>query len=132
MIPKRPVVETPTETAVRLQSSIAQVSDHRLELTALGLDQARHQPTPLQNQLLAAACTNLEAWVEIQKTKLSSLAEEVHRQGGWIVPEYGSGPAYFPPGSIPQPSCRRSIDPPAGGAAPWIRSAAPPTPEVSS
>jgi hypothetical protein len=124
------ILVTPDVIAARLKSSITQVSDLRLELTTLGLDQAHHQSTPLQNQLLAAACTALEAWVEIQKTKLSTLVEEVHQQGGWIVPEYGSGPAYFPPGSIPQPSCR-PLNPPAGGVAPWIRSAAPPTPEVS-
>jgi hypothetical protein len=72
MTPKRLAVDTPADIAVKLKSSIAQVSDHRLELTALGLDQARHQPTPLQNQLLASACTALEAWVEIQKTKLEA------------------------------------------------------------
>lgn len=105
MTRKSPAVATPADIAEQLNSSIVQFEDLHLELTALGLDQARHQPTPLQNQLLAAACTALEAWIEIQKTKLSTLAEEVHQQGGWIVPEYGSGPAYLPPGSIPPISC---------------------------
>ena len=60
------------DIAERLNSSIVQFSDLHLELVGLGLDPDRHQPTPLQNQLLASACTALEAWVEIQKTKLEA------------------------------------------------------------
>lgn len=91
MTRKSPAVDTPAETAVKLRSSIAQVSDHRLELTALGLDQARHQPTPLQNQLLAAACTALEAWIEIQKTKLERMEGIARRQGHPAPPEADPG-----------------------------------------
>jgi hypothetical protein len=77
---------TPDDITERLNSSIVQFSDILLELTTLGLDQARHQPTPLQNRLLAAACTNLEAWVEIQKVKLENAEREVRRQQGGPVP----------------------------------------------
>lgn len=90
MTPKH-ILVTPDVIAARLKSSIAQVSDHRLELTALGLDQARHQPTPLQNQLLAAACTALEAWIEIQKTKLERMEGVARRQGRWDPPEADPG-----------------------------------------
>lgn len=124
------ILVTPDVIAARLKSSIAQVSDHRLELTALGLDQARHQPTPLQNQLLASACTALEAWVEIQKTKLSTLAEEVHQQGGWIVPETvwseREGEEQFIPLDLAGRSCVFVTD----GI--QLGPQKPPTPEVSS
>lgn len=88
MTPKQhEILVTPDVIIARLKSSITQVSDLRLELTTLGLDQVRHQPTPLQNQLLAAACTSLEAWVEIQKTKLER-AESVDRVlGGGEIPK---------------------------------------------
>jgi hypothetical protein len=77
---------TPAANADRLNASIVQFSDILLELTSLGLDQARHQPTPLQNKLLAAACADLEAWIEIQKAKLENAEREAREQQGGPVP----------------------------------------------
>jgi hypothetical protein len=77
MTPKHPIVVTPASNAERLNSSIVQFTDLILELTTIGLDQARHQPTGLQNRLLQAACTSLEAWVEIQKGKLAKVEAQV-------------------------------------------------------
>jgi hypothetical protein len=89
MTRKSPALHTPAEIAVKLRSSITQVSDLRLELSTLGLDQVRHQPTPLQNQLLAAACTSLEAWVEIQKTKLERMEWIARKQDHPAPPDPG-------------------------------------------
>ena len=130
MTRKSPALHTPAEIVTRLKSSIAQVSDHRLELTALGLDQARHQPTPLQNQLLAAACTNLEAWVEIQKTKLEHMKGITRKQGDPIPPETvwseREGEEQFIPLDLGARSCVLRTD----GI--QLGPQNPPTPEVSS
>jgi hypothetical protein len=80
------LLDTPAANAERLNASIVQFSDILLELTSLGLDQARHQPTPLQNKLLAAACTAMEAWIEIQKATLENAEREAHKQQGGPVP----------------------------------------------
>lgn len=79
MTPQHLLLDTPAVVVSRLKSSIEQVNEHRSELIALGLDHTRHQPTPLQNKLLAAACAAMEAWVEIQMVKLEKAEARANR-----------------------------------------------------
>lgn len=96
----QPLIVTPQVTVDRLRSSITEVSDLCSELTAIGLNADMHQATPLQNQLLAGACASLEAWLAIQKEKLSNAEVKARR----IPPEAETPPPWIVPGLTATPT----------------------------